>query len=240
MTCGANGKESEPAVLTFTNTYEFAPTSFNLQVEKQILSSDGQKLENWKVEGDTEKDWTDETFSFRLEADPLTEDPEEEENGNAATAWPSMPEGAGEEKGKMVKVVKTTQTFPLAAFGDIVFSEEGEYHYTITEVLPEGLTGRVDQEKKLVYDTTRYEVTVKVKDDGKGHLVPEVTYPKGASTLDSLNPGEALLFQNREFNDQIGEALPSTGGPGTRFFTLLGSILICLAGVMLWRRRRLA
>ena len=36
-----------------------------------------------------------------------------------------------------------------------------------------------------------------------------------------------------------GVALPNTGGPGTRIFTILGSILILGAGVLLWRRRRL-
>ncbi|MBQ9662331.1 MAG: LPXTG cell wall anchor domain-containing protein [Oscillospiraceae bacterium] len=36
-----------------------------------------------------------------------------------------------------------------------------------------------------------------------------------------------------------GYELPSTGGHGTRFFTILGSILILGAGVLLWRRRRL-
>ena len=36
-----------------------------------------------------------------------------------------------------------------------------------------------------------------------------------------------------------GVTLPSTGGPGTRPFTILGSILILGAGVLLWRRRRL-
>ena len=36
-----------------------------------------------------------------------------------------------------------------------------------------------------------------------------------------------------------GAALPNTGGPGTRFFTISGSILILGAGVLLWRRRRL-
>ena len=36
-----------------------------------------------------------------------------------------------------------------------------------------------------------------------------------------------------------GTALPNTGGPGTRLFTILGSILILGAGVLLWRRRRL-
>ena len=36
-----------------------------------------------------------------------------------------------------------------------------------------------------------------------------------------------------------GVVLPSTGGPGTRLFTILGIILILGAGVLLWRRRRL-
>ena len=36
-----------------------------------------------------------------------------------------------------------------------------------------------------------------------------------------------------------GYELPQTGGPGTRLFTILGSILILGAGVLLWRRRRL-
>jgi len=39
--------------------------------------------------------------------------------------------------------------------------------------------------------------------------------------------------------NEPGVALPNTGGPGTRLFTILGSILILGAGVLLWRRRRL-
>ena len=35
-----------------------------------------------------------------------------------------------------------------------------------------------------------------------------------------------------------GVALPSTGGPGTRIFTILGGILILGAGMLLWKRRR--
>jgi len=34
-----------------------------------------------------------------------------------------------------------------------------------------------------------------------------------------------------------GAALPSTGGPGTRLFTILGLVLICFAGVLYVRRR---
>jgi LPXTG-motif cell wall-anchored protein len=36
-----------------------------------------------------------------------------------------------------------------------------------------------------------------------------------------------------------GAALPSAGGPGTWLLTILGSILILGAGILLWRRQRL-
>ena len=45
---------------------------------------------------------------------------------------------------------------------------------------------------------------------------------------------EVLTIQN-----EPGVSLPSTGGPGTRIFTILGSILVLTAGILLWRRRRL-
>ena len=35
-----------------------------------------------------------------------------------------------------------------------------------------------------------------------------------------------------------GAALPNTGGPGTRLFTILGTVLTAGAGLLLWRRRR--
>jgi len=45
--------------------------------------------------------------------------------------------------------------------------------------------------------------------------------------------GEVIINQ-----ETGGYELPSTGGPGTRLFTILGSILILLSGTLLWRRRR--
>ena len=35
-----------------------------------------------------------------------------------------------------------------------------------------------------------------------------------------------------------GASLPNCGGPGTRLYTILGTILIAGAGLLLWRRRR--
>ena len=52
-------------------------------------------------------------------------------------------------------------------------------------------------------------------------------------TLDTSGSISLLKIENTP-----GAALPSTGGPGTRLFTIIGSILILGAGVLLWRRRR--
>lgn len=64
----------------------------------------------------------------------------------------------------------------------------------------------------------------------------------GTGTLDTtvehtmINPatGNQYIVEN-----EPGVALPHTGGPGTRLFTILGSILITGASLLLWRRRRL-
>ena len=55
--------------------------------------------------------------------------------------------------------------------------------------------------------------------------------PATAGTNETTN----TLFS---IGNEPGAALPNTGGPGTRLFTLLGSILILGAGILLWRRRR--
>jgi LPXTG-motif cell wall-anchored protein len=39
-------------------------------------------------------------------------------------------------------------------------------------------------------------------------------------------------------NEFCAYELPNTGGPGTRLFTILGSILMMFAGAMLVRKRR--
>ena len=59
---------------------------------------------------------------------------------------------------------------------------------------------------------------------------------KTETQIDEENEEEVHLFTVK---NTPGAALPNTGGPGTRLFTILGSILILGAGVLLWRRRRL-
>ena len=56
-----------------------------------------------------------------------------------------------------------------------------------------------------------------------------------SQTLVTYTPAD----QSFTVGNTPGVQLPNTGGPGTRLFTILGSILILGAGVLLWRRRRL-
>ena len=62
-----------------------------------------------------------------------------------------------------------------------------------------------------------------------------------STSVASITPGATCAKDGEAIVNQTfgGYELPSTGGPGTRLFTILGSILILGAGVLLWRRRRL-
>jgi len=68
-----------------------------------------------------------------------------------------------------------------------------------------------------------------------------VTYQQGNSILDDNGHGKSCSFElgyQLIVTNDAGYELPSSGGPGTRFFMILGSILILGAGGLLWRRRR--
>ena len=88
----------------------------------------------------------------------------------------------------------------------------------------------------------KIEVSVNtVVKDGVTTDTVSVKATQGTNTLVNF------LTKPTEDNDQwilkvqnnAGIELPSTGASGTRIFTILGSILILGAGVLLWRRRRL-
>ena len=66
-----------------------------------------------------------------------------------------------------------------------------------------------------------------------------VTYDDGTNLSQSGSGISQIgdVYQLKVTNDE-GVALPNAGGPGTRLFTILGSILILGAGVLLWRRRK--
>ncbi len=63
---------------------------------------------------------------------------------------------------------------------------------------------------------------------------------KDEVNADPENNIEGSEAQNAKFTikNEPGAALPHTGGPGTGIFTILGSLLIAGAGLLLWRKRR--
>ena len=68
------------------------------------------------------------------------------------------------------------------SFGNIKYTEAGEYHYTITEVVPE------NKIPGMTYDGNPHNVTVKVTADKSGKLSASVDYGKeGATSLTVTN-----------------------------------------------------
>ena len=134
---------------------------------------------------------------------------------------------------------KYTQLSPVES-KDVVWNEaHNELNvgtggiFTFTD-LPVGIYKIVEKEypNGYVHVTTDpiFEVVV---DEDTGELrVQIINDSNGLVRLDDKN--ELIIIVGNE----PGVALPNTGGPGTRLFTILGSILILGAGVLLWRRRR--
>lgn len=114
---------------------------------------------------------------------------------------------------------KVLQTVTNDAKGNVSFHVEynkaGEYHYTISEVVPEGAENNVKDH--ITYDTTEHKVAVTVA-NGNGKLDTTVTYDKGSSTQPT-------------FTNKYSTALPAAGGSGTTVTYLAGSVLLAIAAV---------
>ena len=95
-----------------------------------------------------------------------------------------------------------------------------------------GLAAKDADGKELTYYVTETQVD--------GYKAPSYATSEGnglvftGSDVPKATNGQQIINTPVE-----GYELPSTGGPGTRLFTILGSILILGAGVLLWRRRKL-
>lgn len=91
--------------------------------------------------------------------------------------------------------------------------------------------GKVGEESGDLEYFAREEKVDGYKDPAYANLgIDGGTYMSGGT--EALNHGKIINRPEEAYE------LPSTGGPGTRIFTILGSILVMFAGVMLWRRRR--
>lgn len=83
-----------------------------------------------------------------------------------------------------------------AAFGDITYTEPGDYHYTVVQ--QEG------EEPYLTYDDTVYRLTVRVTNNDEGGLVPEIWAVKDGQTEKTAE----LLFTN-VYDPDGGKPTPS-------------------------------
>lgn len=114
---------------------------------------------------------------------------------------------------------RVLQTVTNDAGGNLSFHVEynkaGEYHYTISEVVPEDAENNVKDH--IAYDTTEHDVIVTVT-NGEGKLEAAVTYDNGSSTSPT-------------FTNKYSTTLPAAGRTGTTATYLAGSVLLAIAAV---------
>ena len=117
--------------------------------------------------------------------------------------------------------------------GKVTFDKLVTGYYEIKEThTPEGYV--IIGESQFYIHVNGGGITlVKVKAEVNGEETV-YTWEEGSS-----NSHVTLEAATATVTNTPGVELPSTGGPGTRLFIILGSILILGAGVLLWRRRRL-
>ena len=120
---------------------------------------------------------------------------------------------------------KVLQTVTNDADGNVSFHVEynkaGEFHYTISEVVPEDAENNVKDH--ITYDTTVHDVTVTVT-NGEGKLEAAVTYGNGSSTSPT-------------FVNKYSTTLPAAGHAGTAATYLAGSALLAIAAVRMHLHR---
>ena len=104
---------------------------------------------------------------------------------------------------------------------DVEYNKAGEYHYTISEVEPEGTAGHVKDH--ITYDTTVHNVTVRVT-NGKDQLNAVATYDNG-----SQDPPT--------FTNKYSTTLPEAGGAGLTMTYLAGASMLCFAATWMHARR---
>lgn len=168
LTAEVVGGESED--LKFTNTYDPGTITLTgdsaLKVQKTLRG----------------REWADgEAYSFTIKS---TSAPE----GVAAEDIP-MPGETEINIGKPADGNVNTATF-----GDMTFSQAGEYVYEITEVIPEAA------EENMTYDGYHVTVTIIVAEDqAAGELTAHVTYNNGDQKVDDDNNNNERNNNDDEF-----------------------------------------
>lgn len=123
-------------------------------------------------------------------------------------------------EGKVLRTV-TNGDDGSVSFG-VEYNKAGEYHYTISEVVPEGAVNNVKDH--ITYDATERKVKVVVT-NGEGKLETTVTY------------GDADPTTPPTFTNKYSTTLPEAGGAGLTMTYLAGASLLCFAATWMHARR---
>ena len=153
---------------------------------------------------------------------------------NSSGTYDSFENDAFEE----IEINKTTHEkakkgpFTVGSPGEIIINDliYGDYKLKETKA-PDG------------YIITDDEIAFTINVDGTVTVTGRTEDEDGHITYSDVN--NMVTFKQKTSNTAVqvtienepGAALPNTGGPGTRVFYLLGSILTLFAGMLLWRRR---
>jgi LPXTG-motif cell wall-anchored protein len=114
----------------------------------------------------------------------------------------------------------------------LVKTGDKDYNFKLESAVLEAVYVEGTEEKAYVYTVkeTNSPTDYAAKHYGKKE---SDAWKYKQDMVNGAGNGEVIINQ-----ETGGYELPSTGGPGTRLFTILGSILILLSGTLLWRRRR--
>ncbi|WP_294132481.1 Spy0128 family protein [uncultured Clostridium sp.] len=108
-------------------------------------------------------------------------------------------------------------------FEAINYTEAGTYTYKVKEVVGE-LGG-------ITYDTTEFEVTVTVVDNGNGQLVATVNYPKGGIEFSNKYTKKNVINTTTNKNNT-----PKTGDNGYGY--ILGIVLLAVGALLINNKRK--
>jgi LPXTG-motif cell wall-anchored protein len=148
----------------------------------------------------------------------------------------------------VIKVDKADGTTPLIGAKFKLAKYDEGWHQVIQEWEEKEVSAEPGKEGTLSFEGLtigKYELIETESPAGyvKTSEMPrfEVVADSEGNLTVSFEDTDMVTYDNGLFTvkNEPGAALPNTGGPGTRLFTILGSILILGAGVLLWMRQRL-
>ena len=159
--------------------------------------------------------------------------------------------------GKYVTVQTLTTNGGSVITGALPLLADNEPYYLVETKAPAGYI-MLTEPLKVTVDMTDHNTWTKLADNSTSQTKPDpyvlsnwlqettikllklndTAYdPTQTSTYNHSNDTTEASVTYKIINN-AGYELPSTGGPGTWLFTILGSILFLGASVLLWRRRR--